>query len=414
MRTAVVVLSLALCVALATGESSLEGLDAITEGPEGVAAAPKAIVDSIIALFTDSTNKDHSEHNPWLHQAHAKQHGCVSARVTVKTGLDPRLAQGMFSTPGKQYNAMIRFSNGVGRGFTSLLKSNERDVIPDIRGLGMKVWGVEGTSSQSFTMTTAKVGFLPTPKDALEFFTAIHSGNAASAKYLLTHPRIALLYAKQATSGKVSNLLTCDWQAPVPQKHGPYTVKHRLVPCKPGSNFWGPGLSFNALRDKLRTALTPAHQVNGGSGGSSSGGGCFRWGIQFYKDDASTPVDDTTREWSSSQWYDVASVEIPLQPNVWDAAHEDACRFASMSPDLSSKAHAAVGATQDIRRGVYTAMAGLRHSIMGQPTKDITFEEWSALKGATSVFTPRSSFVEAAAEASYGLHRNPTAAQLKA
>jgi len=67
----------------------------------------------------------------------------------------------------------------VGRGFTPLLHANESDLVPDIRGFGIKLLNVSGpflaqnAASQVFTLTTAKQTFLDTAEHALSFFQAV-------------------------------------------------------------------------------------------------------------------------------------------------------------------------------------------------------------------------------------------------
>lgn len=87
-----------------------------------------------------------SHASQWLREAHAKQHGCVIAYVTPDSNLASNLAQGIFAV-NTTYPAFIRFSNGVGRGFLPSSTpnfANESDAIPDIRGMGLKLFNVTG------------------------------------------------------------------------------------------------------------------------------------------------------------------------------------------------------------------------------------------------------------------------------
>ncbi|WP_284486651.1 catalase family protein [Sedimentitalea xiamensis] len=61
---------------------------------------------------------------------HRKTHGCYRARVTISEDLDPALAKGLF-VPGREYDAVVRFSNGNPR--------NQSDSAPDARGMAIKL-----------------------------------------------------------------------------------------------------------------------------------------------------------------------------------------------------------------------------------------------------------------------------------
>ena len=76
--------------------------------------------------------------------AHAKDHGCVTARFTVLDGLPEHLRAGIFTQPGRVYDAYIRFSNA------SVTISPDSQVdergVPrhGSRGMAVKLLGVTG------------------------------------------------------------------------------------------------------------------------------------------------------------------------------------------------------------------------------------------------------------------------------
>ncbi len=64
---------------------------------------------------------------------------------------DPLLTLGLFdiSNPSNNYSAgfyptFIRFSNGVGHGFAPVSSVNNSDIVPDVRGMALKILGVGG------------------------------------------------------------------------------------------------------------------------------------------------------------------------------------------------------------------------------------------------------------------------------
>ena len=139
--------------------------------------------------------------------------------------------------PGASYPAFIRFSNGVGRGFTPLLQANESDAVPDIRGFGLKIFSCNkpwpgNTPSVDFQFTTSRVGFLADIPTAASFFTAVYKGNLATTAWLAENPVAAALFADQGIDGNVANLLTADWWTPVVSRFGPNQyIKSHLYPC---------------------------------------------------------------------------------------------------------------------------------------------------------------------------------------
>ena len=67
--------------------------------------------------------------------AHPKMHGVVKAEFTVEADLPQELRVGIFGQP-RTYQAWIRFSNQDG--------SINPDIDRDIRGMAIKLMGVEG------------------------------------------------------------------------------------------------------------------------------------------------------------------------------------------------------------------------------------------------------------------------------
>src|SRR5258705_9845467 len=73
---------------------------------------------------------------PALRDAHAGDNGCVKAIFRVDSNIAAELRHGVFATPGKEFNAWIRFSNGNSEVLSPRL--------PDARGMAVKLMGVDG------------------------------------------------------------------------------------------------------------------------------------------------------------------------------------------------------------------------------------------------------------------------------
>ncbi|HCL15104.1 MAG TPA: catalase, partial [Pseudomonas sp.] len=91
----------------------------------------QAIIADAIAVV-----EQHSENTRVLRDAHAKAHGCVRAEVSERADLQPALRQGVFSEPGKTWQAWVRLSNGNAY--------PQFDRIRDARGMAIKLLDVPG------------------------------------------------------------------------------------------------------------------------------------------------------------------------------------------------------------------------------------------------------------------------------
>ena len=71
-----------------------------------------------------------------IRDAHAKAHGILAGTLTVRADLPDHLRQGMFAEPGKTYEVIARISSTSG--------AIRTDRVRGVRGMGLKVLGVEG------------------------------------------------------------------------------------------------------------------------------------------------------------------------------------------------------------------------------------------------------------------------------
>lgn len=70
---------------------------------------------------------------------HPKSHGCVSAKFIVNQDIEERFQVGLFASPGKIFDARVRFSNASVRREHDL-----KNGMNDSRGMAIKVVDVEG------------------------------------------------------------------------------------------------------------------------------------------------------------------------------------------------------------------------------------------------------------------------------
>ena len=75
--------------------------------PAGEAAMTQDVIQTAVRIVDQ-----HRENTRYLRDAHAKAHGCLRAEVQVLPQLSEDLRQGVFSEPGKIWQATMRLSNG--------------------------------------------------------------------------------------------------------------------------------------------------------------------------------------------------------------------------------------------------------------------------------------------------------------
>lgn len=78
---------------------------------ENVPKDEDAQIKNIVQLTLKQLERRYAEKPPFLRGVHAKDHGCVKATFTVRRDLPHYLRVGVFATPGKTFDAWIRFSN---------------------------------------------------------------------------------------------------------------------------------------------------------------------------------------------------------------------------------------------------------------------------------------------------------------
>src|SRR6478736_598315 len=107
---------------------------------------------------------------------HRKQLTAAQGTLEVLDGLPEFARHGLFATPGV-HDAWVRLSNGG--------LDRARDSMPDIRGFGMRVFGVQGDSalgngparSQDFTLINQEAFAFPGSDDFVHFVVAASHGN---------------------------------------------------------------------------------------------------------------------------------------------------------------------------------------------------------------------------------------------
>lgn len=277
---------------------------------------------------------------------HRKQHLGLRATVEVPGDLPDAARHGLFATPGR-YEALVRLSNGS--------SAHAPDKRPDIRGVGLRVLGVEGagalgtpTTAQCFALINSATFSFRTVDDFMGVVLAAARGPVAVLRALMKRHGFFAGLGQARALGKgfgkpFAGFARETFHSAAPIACGPYAAKVRLVP--------------------VDAAAAPAPQRDDWSADIRArlASGALRWDLQlqFFVDEAITPIEDPTVLWpeASAPFVTVARVEIPAQdPSSADGqALATAIEANIFDPWQALAAHRPLGEIMRARKTAYFA-----------------------------------------------------------
>ncbi|MBE7374314.1 catalase family protein [Pseudomonas lopnurensis] len=321
--------------------------------PTEVADTQAIIADAIAVV------EQHSENTRVLRDAHAKAHGCVRAEVSVRAELDADLRHGVFSEPGKTWQAWVRLSNGNAY--------PQFDRIKDARGMAVKLLDVPGekltadprhAGEQDFVMFNHPVFFVRDVAEYRSNFAAQAQGKKALAFFPSADPRSwelrHLLIALQTLAPAPESPVATTYSSVAPYRLGPHNIKYRVIPTPeqcpdyrlPEQNRDLPNFLRSALYRQLSLDRAPA---------------CFALQVQRQNAEYYMPIEDTSIEWdaSISPFETVADIRLP--PQDFDSPEQNlACDNLSFNPWHALPAHRPIGGINRLRKAVYEAISRYR------------------------------------------------------
>ncbi len=324
--------------------------------PAGESAMTQDIIQTAVRIVDQ-----HREPTRYLRDAHAKAHGCVKAEVQVLAGLAADLRQGVFSEPGKTWQATMRLSNGNAY--------PQFDSIRDARGMAIKLLDVPGKQlladqagrhEQDFVMFSHPNFFVSDVAEYRQNVAAQADGKKIMAFFPGWDPRtwqVRHLFIALATLSPAPDSPTQTTYFSVsPYKFGAANAKFRVMP-DPGScpaytlpkqNQDLPNFLRTALNQQLSTDRVPA---------------CFVLQIQRQNVNTYMPIEDTSIEWreSDAPFETVAKINLPAQDFDTPALNLQ-CDNQSFNPWFGLEAHRPIGGINRLRKAVYEAVSDYRHS----------------------------------------------------
>lgn len=327
-------------------------------GQEYPAPNEAEYIQSLVETLTAQIQKDYPT-GIMRRDAHPKPHGIVHAEFSVEPNLPENLRVGVFKEV-KTFPCWIRFSNSGGTG------GIHPDKNPDVRGMGIKLIGVEGEKilpedkdavTQDFLVASYPVFVV---KNAIDF--SVLAAGLGKSDYLKLlafylnpfHLRLRELMLLIKSQQKCANVLGQRYWSMVPSKLGDgQAVKYSAIPRSKVDNTMPKTPSDNFLRDRLRAHLADQEAI-------------FDFCVQLQKNPQTMPVEDARIEWkeSESPFIKVATIRIP--PQKFESEEQE--RFGenlSYTPWHSLPEHHPLGGINRARRVVYDAISGFRHRLNG-------------------------------------------------
>jgi hypothetical protein len=308
---------------------------------------------------------------PILRGQHAKGTGGVRARLVVDPDRPAETRFGIFETT-RTYEAIIRFSNGIGR--------LQPDGMKDARGMAIKVLGVEGPraldeegdrDSQDFVMINFPVFAFRNVRQYRKF-TALKrffmsklgpSGNQVAQLAFFIPWRFSQFWniGRKIKRTSRSPLIEQYWSMSA-YRLGPRAIKFTAVPQP---------INFEGLPPTEEGGSPPADLLSRALAEHLRHREArFDLKVQFQKDAKAMPIEDTTVEWKESDSESVTVATVIIDPV--DLATDEAVAFRqsveamSFNPWHSLEAHRPIGGLNRLRKAIYQSNARMRRETAGR------------------------------------------------
>ena len=303
--------------------------------------AVEIVVQSMMHAIGEGTVRD----------AHPKHHGLVAATVEIAADLPDAVRHGLFAKPGT-YRAYIRYSNG------RPTAPAPPDAAPDVRGMALKLFGVDGDKeapdeklTHDFILASHPVFFVP---DVLAYVDFLRLPSLAD--------KVRLFPELPTSFRSFENPLTIQYFSQTLYSLGPLCVKYLVQPVDPVEQ---PGVMFTPEQTAARGANylreAMAHYLAGHSA-------TLAFFVQLPPDAAAEQVDDSTRLWDTPP-IRIATITIPAQ-DFQRQANDALAETISFSPWHCLHEHRPLGSVNLARRRVYREASVLRHANRAVPVRE--------------------------------------------
>ena len=351
---------------------------------EQIAELTKITVRLLDKRYPDKEkiSKFQSEHYPssiqTLRGVHSKSHGCVKAVFEIDPDIGRDLQVGLFSEPGKKFDAIIRFSNATGP-----LTADVENGQHNSRGMAIKVFDVggkvllddNGAHNQDFLMINQRVfafantpdylqvnKLLDTPEGEPEgkpdgFFAPLQNPGLPEDDKERILKSLDIVKSIKSPSNPVVNPLEAQYFSAAPFLFGSDKVmKFSAKPRKDVSPKQLPNPpSENYLREILISTMQNNEPI------------IFDFMLQIRTKaeltDLDQDIENASFEWKETDYKftKVATITIPAPQTEIDTEENIAhCELMAFTPWHSLVEHKPIGSINRLRKSVYQASAGHR------------------------------------------------------
>ncbi|MGE5185428.1 MAG: catalase, partial [Acidobacteriota bacterium] len=217
---------------------------------------------------------------------HAKGHGIYEASLEISGDVPEHARHGLFAQP-QRYEALVRFSSGAGK--------VQADTVGDVRGLAVKVLGVEGDKVLGDAPTQDLLAILSpaTPFRTADEFVAVVWATRSPPLALFrligalgpVRPFQLVRKLLAGFKGPPRSLATRAFYSAVPIQCGPHAVRFAFTPRgEPEVELLPAGTDAFAEDVAARLGRGPV---------------VYNLGLQFFVDEATTPIEDSSVDWPS-------------------------------------------------------------------------------------------------------------------
>jgi len=322
-------------------------------------------VSELNETFDIILNKTAADYGHAVRSVHAKAHGILEGTMTVKGGLPPELAQGLFANPGA-YKTYMRISTNAG------------DILPDDislpRGLALKVVEVPGArlpdaegATQDFVMVNGPVF---QAKNAKKFLSSLKilaktTDRMEGTKEVLSNVLQgvnATLKAVGLSSPTVQSMggapdvdpLGETYYSVTPFRYGDYIAKFSIRPVsKDLTELTGKEIDTKDQPDAIRETVQGEMRHLSGE---------WEFCVQLCRDLEKQPVEDPTVQWDEDEAPFVAVATIHAVPqDSWSKTNvqkvDEEMRFSVWT---GLAAHEPLGNINRVRKATYEHSAKFR------------------------------------------------------
>lgn len=269
---------------------------------------------------------------------HRKQLLAATGTLEVLDGLPDHARHGLFTRPGR-HRALVRLSNGGPE-----VQGNR---VPDIRGFALKVLDVAGeaalggtTDHQDFLMINQDRAPGANSREFIDFIEAATPGPLPGILHLFkAHglggglSRVRDLFGM--LNKKFNGFAAERFNTVAPLCCGPYAVRVRLAPAGNPP----PATRAKDIVADMRERL-------------AIGDLTFSLELQFFVDEATTPIEDSSVAWPDAETPIVTVARLVLPRQGVDAAAADA-EAARFDPWSGLAAHRPLGEVMRARKVAY-------------------------------------------------------------